>query len=184
MDQTVVESGFVVEAKLQPPAPRPSWVDRPALVGELTRGADVRLTLVSAPVGSGKSTLLAQWAAAQHERDLAWLTLDAGDNAPAVFWIYVISALRKVRPGFGETLLRRLRAPGVSIADEVLPLLANGLHEVEPVVLVLDDLQAVTDDEVFEGLLYLIDRLPARTRIRGRHSRRPAAAAQSAPSAR
>jgi LuxR family transcriptional regulator, maltose regulon positive regulatory protein len=165
MQKTLVDSSFVLKAKLQAPAARPSWVDRPALVDEIERAADARLTLVSAPVGSGKSTLLAQWAAARSERDLAWLTLDPGDNAPAVFWIYVVSALGTVRPGLGDTLLRRLRAPGVSVADEVLPPLANALGEVEPVTLVLDDLQAITDDEVYEGLLYLIDRLPAGTRI-------------------
>src|SRR5262245_48812908 len=104
MHTTVVDRGFVVEAKLQPPAPRPSWVARPALVDELERAADARLTLVSAPVGAGKSTLLAQWAVARRQRDLAWLTLDAGDNAPAVFWIYVVSALGRIRPGFGKTL--------------------------------------------------------------------------------
>ena len=165
MHPTAVESGFVLEAKLLAPAPRSGWVDRAALVYELERGADARLTLVSAPVGSGKSTLLAQWVAASHERDVAWLTLDAGDDSPAVFWIYVVSALRTVRPAFGTTLLRRLRAPGVVVADEVLPLLAKALVELGPVTLVLDDFQAITDDEVHEGLLYVIDRLPPGARI-------------------
>ena len=164
MQQTAVDD-LVLEAKLHAPAPRPGWIDRPSLIGELEGGADARLTLVSAPVGSGKSTLLAQWVAASHERDVAWLTLDAGDNTPAVFWIYVVSALRAVRPAFGRTLLRRLRAPWVHVADEVLPLLANELVDLGPVPLVLDDLHAITDDEVYEGLLYLIDRLPPGARI-------------------
>jgi LuxR family transcriptional regulator, maltose regulon positive regulatory protein len=165
MRQTAVESGPVHETKLLPPAPRPSWVDRPALAYELDRGAAARLTLVSAPVGSGKSTLLAQWAATSYDRDVAWLTLDRGDNSPTLFWTYVVSALRTVRPGFGEQVLRRLQAPGVGVDDDLAPLLADASAELDSVTLVLDDFQTITDDGVHDGLLYLIERLPPGARV-------------------
>jgi LuxR family transcriptional regulator, maltose regulon positive regulatory protein len=165
MHLTALECARVLEAKLHPPAHRPTWVDRPALLDELEADAAARLTVISAPAGSGKSTLLAQWVGTRRGRDLAWLTLDEGDNNPVVFWAYVVSALRTVRPAFGTTLLRRLSAPGVDVADEVLPLLANALVELEPVTLVLDELHTITDEAVYEGLLYLIDRLPPRARI-------------------
>jgi LuxR family maltose regulon positive regulatory protein len=162
---TRVESGVVHETKLLAPAPRPGWVDRPALAYELDRGAAARLTLVSAPVGSGKSTLLAQWADASVDRDFAWLTLDRGDDSPTIFWTYVVAALRTVRPGFGDELLRRLQAPGIAVDDDVLPLLVDAVAELDAVALVLDDFHTIADADVHDGLLYLIERLPAGVRI-------------------
>jgi LuxR family transcriptional regulator, maltose regulon positive regulatory protein len=155
----------VLEAKLIAPGPKPGWVERPELVYELERAAGARLTVLSAPVGSGKSTLLTQWVTAAAGRDVAWLTLDAGDNSPVVFWIYVVSALRTVRPGFGELVLRRLQAPGVVVEHDVLPLLADAARELDGVSLVLDDFHTVENDEVHEGLAYLVERLPSGARV-------------------
>src|SRR5215208_5681433 len=178
MHQTATEGAFVLEAKLLAPAPKPGWVERPELVYELERAGGARLTVVSAPVGSGKSTLLAQWVTAAAGRDVAWLTLDAGDNSPVIFWLYVVSALRTVRPGFGEQVLRRVQAPGVAVEDDVLPLLADAARELDDVSLVLDDFHTIDDEDVQHGLRYLIERLPAgalgeRTLELGRLPRRP-----------
>jgi LuxR family transcriptional regulator, maltose regulon positive regulatory protein len=165
MRQTRGESGLAHETKLLAPATRPGWVDRPALAYELERGAAARLTLVSAPVGAGKSTLLAQWMATSYDRDVAWLTLDRGDDSPVLFWTYAVSALRTVRPAFGEQMLRRLRAPGVIVEDDVLPLLADAASALDGVTLVLDDFHTITDPGVHEGLLHLIERLPPSARV-------------------
>jgi ATP/maltotriose-dependent transcriptional regulator MalT len=54
----------LVETKLHLPRPRPGLVARPRLSGRLRRGAESRLTLISAPAGFGKTTLLAEWLAA------------------------------------------------------------------------------------------------------------------------
>lgn len=163
MHETLAEE-LVLEAKLLPPRPRAGWVQRGSLIAEFERAADTRLTLVSAPAGSGKSTLVAQWAAA-HGGRVAWLSLDSGDDTATVFWIYVVAALQKLEPTFGDGLLRRLRAPGTALADEVLPQLANALFELAPATLVLDDFQAIGDEEIQVGLLYLIERLPPGFRI-------------------
>jgi LuxR family maltose regulon positive regulatory protein len=165
MHQTATEGAFVLEAKLLAPAPKPGWVERPELVYELERANGARLTVVSAPVGSGKSTLLAQWVTAAAGRDVAWLTLDAGDNSPVIFWLYVVSALRTVRPGFGEQVLRRLQAPGVVVEDDVLPLLADAARELDDVSLVLDDFHTIDNEDVQHSLLYLIERVPAGARV-------------------
>jgi LuxR family transcriptional regulator, maltose regulon positive regulatory protein len=165
MRQTAVKSSLIHETKLLAPARRRDWVDRPALAYEVERGAAARLTLISAPVGSGKSTLLVQWADTCFDQDVAWLTLDRSDNSPALFWTYVVSALRTVRPGFGEQVLRRLQAPGAVVADDALPLLAEAAAELHSVALVLDDYQAIDEDDVHEGLVYLIDRVPSSVRF-------------------
>ena len=97
---------------------------------------------------------------------MAWLSLDAGDNDPARFWIYVIEALRSVLPGFGEAALAMLRAPGIALVDEALPELINELVDVpEQFVLVLDDYHAIDDERIHEGMASLLEHLPDTLRI-------------------
>ena len=119
----------------------PRLVVREGLIDALSEGLSQPLTLVYGPAGSGKTMLVAQWAAsAREERRIAWLWLEADDNDPARFWMYVIEALRSVVPGIGEASLAMLRAPGVNLVEEAFPALINELADVsEQFVLVLDD---------------------------------------------
>jgi LuxR family maltose regulon positive regulatory protein len=149
-------------------APRsPRLVVREGLIGALSAGMSHPLTLVYGPAGSGKTMLVAQWGASAGEGPrVAWLSLEAGDNDPARFWMYVIDALRSVVPGIGEPSLAMLRAPGVNLLDEALPPLINELAEVsEQCVLVLDDYHAIEDERIHEGMASLIEHLPATLRI-------------------
>jgi ATP/maltotriose-dependent transcriptional regulator MalT len=100
-----------VETKLYPPRPRRSLVARPRLSGRLSRGAESRLTLISAPAGFGKTTLLAEWLAATGaEGSVAWLSLEESDSQPASYWTYVITALQGVAPGVGSSALPLLQS--------------------------------------------------------------------------
>ena len=97
---------------------------------------------------------------------MAWLSLEADDNDPARFWMYVIEALRSVVPGIGEASLAMLRAPGVNLAAEALPALINELADAsEQLVLVLDDYHAIEDKRIHEGMASLIEHVPATLRI-------------------
>ena len=111
--------------------------------------------------------LVAQWkASTREERLVAWLSLEAGDNDPARFWMYVIEAVRSVLPRIGEASLAMLRAPGVNLNDEALPPLVNELADAsEQLVLVLDDYQAIEDERIHEGMASLIEHLPATLRV-------------------
>jgi len=81
----------------------PRLVVRERLIDALYAGLSRPFTLVYGPAGSGKTMLVAQWAtSARENRPVAWLSLEAGDNDPARFWMYVIAALRSVVPGIGE----------------------------------------------------------------------------------
>jgi LuxR family transcriptional regulator, maltose regulon positive regulatory protein len=46
--------------------------------------------------------------------------LEAADNDPARFWIYVIEALRSAQPGIGDAPLAMPRSPGVKLVEEAL----------------------------------------------------------------
>ena len=145
----------------------PRLVVREGLIAALSEGLSQPLTLVYGPAGSGKTMLVAQWAAsARDERRIAWLWLEADDNDPARFWMYVIEALRSVVPGIGEASVAMLRAPGVNLVDEALPALINELADVsEQFVLVLDDYHVIEDERIYEGMASLIEHLPTTLRI-------------------
>ena len=145
----------------------PRLVVRESLIAPLSEGVSLPLTLVYGPAGSGKTMLVAQWAAsAREERPVAWLSLEADDNDPARFWMYVIAALRSVGPGIGEAALAMLRAPGVNLVAEALPALINELADgSEQFVLVLDDYHSIEDERIHGGMASLIEHLPTTLRI-------------------
>jgi LuxR family maltose regulon positive regulatory protein len=157
----------LLRTKLVAPSPPPRLVVRESLIEALSAGLSQPLTLVYGPAGSGKTMLVAQWgASANEERPVAWLSLEADDNDPARFWMYVIEALRSVVPAIGEASLAMLRAPGVNLAAEALPALINELADVSgQFVLVLDDYHVIEDERIHEGMASLIEHLPTTLRI-------------------
>ncbi len=118
--------------------------------------------LVSAPAGFGKTTLLAEWLAgvATAGRSVSWLSLDARDSDPAVFWAYLIAALRTATPEVGESALAVLQEPRSPI-EPALTSLLNDLHAVPcELVLVLDDFHVIDEPAVHAGMAFLVEHLP------------------------
>src|SRR4051794_38645208 len=133
----------LLATKLYVPAPRPHRVPRPRLTARLEARVAGPLTLVSAPAGFGKSTLLAEWIEAAR-RQVAWVSLDDGDNDPLRFLDYAVTALGRLAPGLGEetlTLLRHLpgvQGPTPARLEPVLTRWLNEIHELDrDLVLVL-----------------------------------------------
>jgi LuxR family maltose regulon positive regulatory protein len=151
----------VLSTKLHAPDPR-ERIGREALVARLSDAPDARLALVRAPAGWGKSTLLSQWRnAEQGQRGFAWVTLDASDSDPIRFWSYAIEALRTVAPELGSRSLALLRAPGVDLVGEMLPVMIGELQAYgRPLVLALDDYHQLHGDAVHAGLRRLLEYLP------------------------
>jgi LuxR family maltose regulon positive regulatory protein len=152
----------LVQTKLYVPRLRRSMVARPRLSGWLSRGSDVRLTLISAPAGFGKTTLLAAWlaATATDNRAVAWLSLDHGDRQPATFWTYLITALQTAVPGIGADalpLLQSAQPPIETVLTAVLNELAAAPNDID---LVLDDYHLVDGPDLRAGMTFLLEHLP------------------------
>ena len=81
----------ILKTKLFIPPLRSELVPRQRLLERLDQGLrwGQRLTLVSAPAGFGKTTLVTEWVCTG-PREVAWISLDEGDNDPVQFLQYLI----------------------------------------------------------------------------------------------
>ncbi|MEZ4552811.1 MAG: LuxR C-terminal-related transcriptional regulator [Dehalococcoidia bacterium] len=161
MDIEAAPAPALLETRFFPPAWRGGLVRRPRLVQRLERGAQGRVTVISARAGAGKTTLLGEWLASKPGRTVAWLSLDRGDGDPGRFLEYVVEALRRAHPHVGGRALAMVRTRQPYPAEVVLTAVLNdAAAEATPVVLVLDDYHAVESEAVHQAMAFLIDHMP------------------------
>ncbi len=156
----------LLSTKLHAPRRRRGLVERPRLTDRLVEATLPSLTIVAAPAGFGKTTLLADWSASSERegRSTAWLSLDARDNDPTVFWSYVIAAVQTAAPAAGQDASALLGSsqPLESVVASLLNDLAGVTHEV---VLVLDDYHVIESAELHETVAFLLERLPPQVHL-------------------
>jgi LuxR family maltose regulon positive regulatory protein len=166
----------ILTTKLYVPRPPDRRVVRPHLLARLAAGLRGPLTVIAAPAGFGKTTLLSQalgfeaWegerpnsqASTADPQHVAWLSLDAGDNDPAVFLRYLIAALqRALTSAVGELALVLLEAPQPPPVSVVLTALINDVAAAQqPLALVLDDYHAIDTPAIHAAVAFLLDHLP------------------------
>ncbi|MGW2039166.1 hypothetical protein [Streptomyces virginiae] len=146
----------MLTARFTAPAVPKTLVHRPELLRRLTAGVRGPLTLINGPAGSGKTVLTAHWAAAggRAPRAPLWLTVEP-DDAPGVFWAYVLEALHRGGVELPAAVGRPTRAEGVT--QSFLVRLAAGLAEsAQPVVLVLDQFDTAQPPAMTEGLDFVL----------------------------
>jgi LuxR family maltose regulon positive regulatory protein len=141
-------------AKRRPPRLHVGLVPRPRVQALLSAGG-APLVLVSAGAGWGKTTALVQWAA-DAERPVAWLRLDAADHDPVVLLGGLIAVLAPVT-GCDPGLAQALRVAVPPIWETVVPSLAAAVADAAPFLLVLDDAQRVTRAECWRVVAALLD---------------------------
>ncbi|GIL36990.1 helix-turn-helix transcriptional regulator [Phycicoccus sp. DTK01] len=151
----------MVATKVYVPAARAGLVSRDRLLSRLEDGASRRLTVVSAPAGFGKTTLVASWLPRMtNPRTVAWLSLDAADADPTLFWPGVAAALHRGLGPPGAAAPGQLSAFGVATDVTVSSVLNTLADTPAEVLLVLDDYHLADVPEVARGMAYLVDRLP------------------------
>lgn len=147
-----------VRAKLTP-STSSHLLDREALVTALAGGPPGAVRAVIAPAGWGKSSVLSQWMLSEHQ-PVAFVSFDRFDNDPARCWVHVLSAVCEAVSVDPESLLARLKLPGVSLVGDVVDPLLVLLGDRELLV-VFDDLQSLSDAETLESLRAFIDGCPS-----------------------
>jgi LuxR family maltose regulon positive regulatory protein len=155
----------ILRTKLNTPLLWREFVSRPRLTNVLNEGLEQRLILVTAPAGYGKSTLLSEWTR-QINLPVAWLTLDEGDNDPTRFLAYIIAALQTIYKQFAAPALEGLRSSPPPSIESTLTQLINELSLIgEPIVLILDDYQAIEFQPIHDAVSYLIEHSPPQLRV-------------------
>src|SRR5216683_2743853 len=150
----------ILATKLYVPPLRPHVVIRPRLIERLNEGLHRTLTLIAAPAGFGKTTLVSAWVAGC-DRQVAWLSLDKGDNDPTRFLTYLVAALQTIAANVGEGVLGMLQSPQPPPLEAILTALLNNLATIRHhFVLVLDDYHMIDAKPVDQALTFLLDHLP------------------------
>ncbi len=143
------------------PQSRVRWIERPRLWRMLDDWRVLRLIRVTAPAGFGKTTLAATWLQQiGGEPFVAWLSLDAEDDAPAVLLRHVEEALQAELPDLaaGVALESAGRLSFARAARLLCGVVASSSREF---VLVLDDVHVLQAESSLAMLQQLLDAAPA-----------------------
>src|SRR5438477_11418746 len=150
----------ILATKLYLPRLRPNVVFRPRLLERLNEGVHRKLTLIAAPAGFGKTTLVSAWVAGL-DQQVAWLSLDEGDNDPARFLAYLVADLQTIAATIGEGVLDVLQSSQPPPPEAILTALLNEITTLpDDFVLVLDDYHVIDAKPVDLALTYLVEHLP------------------------
>lgn len=145
----------ILQSKITVPDLPPWGVPRSRIERRIAHGTQGPLTSITGPPGSGKTLAAASWAAGHDLGPVTWVTLDAFDNRPEVFWSYVVAGLRQT--GLTVTRAASALAQGEAAGHVFLLEMASALAGYHPAVtLVLDDFHVVTDEAVLAGLAYVL----------------------------
>lgn len=153
----------LVATKFLVPTPAHALIARPRLTALLNQGSKQKLTLVSAPAGFGKTTLVSTWVRSlpEDQAQVAWVSLDGGDNDPVRFWTVVLNALDQCASGRFHHALALLHASPAPALEYILTMLINRLSQTTtPWVLLLDDYHMISDPAVHAQLSFLLERQP------------------------
>jgi len=150
----------ILATKLYIPPLRPHVVIRSRLLERLNEGLHRKLTLIAAPAGFGKTTLVSAWVAGC-DRQVAWLSLEEGENDPTLFLTYLVAALQTIAPTIGEGVLGVLQSPQPPPTEAILTALLNEITTLPGhFVLVLDDYHVIDAQAVDMAFTYLVEHLP------------------------
>ncbi len=150
----------LLQTKLSIPTVQSSRVVRQRLVDKLNQGTTRRLCLVSASAGYGKTTLVAAWAQ-QSQRQIAWISLDQGDNEPTRFLAYLMAALQALQSGPEKMASASPQRQLPILNEAALTHLVNEItRHSTSFSLILDDYHLITELRIHEAVAFILDNMP------------------------
>ena len=153
----------ILQSKLNPPFSHPDLVQRERLTNQIENGIRQghKLCLIAAPAGFGKSTTACVWAA-QNKHKTAWLSLDGSENETFVFWNYLLAAIEKTHPGFGESISFSTETMSAASPEDFAVELLNEFDAIQEITnLVLDDFHLIENPQIHQGIAFLLQNSPA-----------------------
>ena len=149
----------LLATKLLVPAVGPEVLPRSRVDARLAEAARRRVTVVAAPAGFGKTTAVAAWVTGS-ALPIAWLTLDESDNELGRFLSYVVGAVRRRSPQLGAEALQQLARTPLRSPVVLASLVNDVAAHSDPLLLVLDEFEAVQSQEVLDAVAFLIEHQP------------------------
>jgi LuxR family maltose regulon positive regulatory protein len=140
-------------------------LDRDDLLQMLDRAVTKRVTVISAPPGSGKTSLLRAWEdRSTSPRRVAFVSVERDQRDAQRFWCAVLDAIRSSARSIDPETHPAASAAldGDQVVDRVL---AEVAEQVEPVVLIIDDLHELRSADAFTQLEHLLAILPSSARV-------------------
>ena len=140
-------------------------LDRKDLLQLLDRALTKRVTVISAPPGSGKTSLLRAWAdRSTNLRRVAFVSVERNQQNEQPFWCAVLDAIRSLASSIDS---ETPPAPTAALdVDQVIDsVLSEVAEQVEPVVLIIDDLHELRSTDALTQLEYLLAILPSSARV-------------------
>src|SRR3954469_24932100 len=136
-------------------------VVRDDLLATLDRATAHKVTVIAAPPGSGKTWILRAWAERSRDsRVVAFVAVERDQRDPQQFWLSVLRALSESLPSKAGPRTEGATPDfdGQATIDRILFELADQL---EPIVLIIDDLHELRSEEALAQLEQLLNRLPS-----------------------
>src|SRR4051794_14792118 len=143
----------------------PGMLDRDDLLETLDSAVAKRVTVISAPPGSGKTSLLRAWMARPaNAHRVAFVSVDREQQNAERFWSTVLDATRGAT-GSGGAEGERGAAAALDSEQLVDRVLSEFAGQLEPVVLIIDDLHELKSAEALAQLQQLLTTLPGTARV-------------------
>jgi ATP/maltotriose-dependent transcriptional regulator MalT len=146
-----------IESKLHPPDLRPNLIKRERLINRIHGNLDLSASFLCAGPGWGKTTIAAEFLA-RTDRKAVWYDLDSSDADIALFFHYLVHAIRQAAPDFGPSTLDMLRSGARTRPDQLADLFLYELSEAveQELIIVLDNLHHAFAAEWSATVLYRI----------------------------
>ena len=94
------------------------------------------------------------------------MSLDEGDNDPARFLTYLITALQTIAPNIGEGVLGVLQSPQLPPIESILSALLNEITTIsDNFIIVLDDYHVVDVKLIGNIITFLLDHIPPQMQL-------------------
>jgi len=151
---------MLIKTKIVPVPPRPGTLLRKALIQRLGAAEGYPFISISGPAGSGKTTLAGQWIT-QKRPQVAWYSLDEEDNAPDLFFRYLLEALARTEERFHKSFKPMLENQRELTGDKVIPhLIASLSNYPRNIHIVLDDFHQIINGVIHDSLVRIIQYSP------------------------